>query len=518
MPSGMRALLRSPLLWTLLPLSVLHLATLFPGVGGRINRGDSAKFQFIGEVLGLSHPPGNPLYMLLDAAVVRLPLPLSTATKISLLSTLFGVLTLAYLFRSLARLSGTRSAVVGTVALGLGPLFWTFSTEAEVYTLNTFLLAGSLFHAIGFGLERARRDLFWGAGFFLLGFANHLTSVAFVPAFLLLAILVRREGAKLGLREVLVIALLTALSASLYAYIALRAASQPVYSEMPLPLEAQGFWEYITARKFQGHFASLTWDTAVTERMPTLFAYLEKQWLWPLLMCVPLGLVRLAEKSRALLSFVVVGLLGLFVFAFAYDIPDPDGFYMPVCVLLALCIGLASEIVPTGATRLARWSQIASACFLASLLALPAIVHVRAYAKLCGFEEIEEMGDGRGPILWDLEDLVARVPEGATLAVPCAHYGCVQVLNYYRFADPTVKEKRITFARLPGMNTGYWDVHEAMQSLGFEAASERVLCTIREEDARGIRARGVAVDTIEREGRETRSGWMPGVPIYCSRR
>src|SRR5687768_12095366 len=62
-----RALAQSPLTWVLLAITVLYVTTLFPGVGGRINGGDSAKFQFIGLIGGIGHPPGSPLYMMLNA-------------------------------------------------------------------------------------------------------------------------------------------------------------------------------------------------------------------------------------------------------------------------------------------------------------------------------------------------------------------------------------------------------------------------------------------------------------------
>src|SRR5579863_1968912 len=103
----------TPLTYILVGFSLLYAITHFPGVGGSVNHGDSAKFQFIGRVLGLSHPPGNPLYLLLDAAWVRLPLPCRIATRVTILSTAFAVPTLYFVYRTLERIFGMRPAIAG---------------------------------------------------------------------------------------------------------------------------------------------------------------------------------------------------------------------------------------------------------------------------------------------------------------------------------------------------------------------------------------------------------------------
>ncbi|HTU59189.1 MAG TPA: DUF2723 domain-containing protein, partial [Polyangiales bacterium] len=177
-----RALAGSPLTWLLLAVTVLYVTTLFPGVGGRINGGDSAKFQFIGLIGGIGHPPGSPLYLMLNALWVRLPLPCSPALRVTLLSLVFGLITLLVLGRALSRSFGVRVAVCGVIALALGPLYWTLATEAELYTLSAAIVAASCGAALHFDRTGDSRALFACAALALLGCTNHLTSMMLLPA------------------------------------------------------------------------------------------------------------------------------------------------------------------------------------------------------------------------------------------------------------------------------------------------------------------------------------------------
>ena len=81
-------------------IALIYVLTRYPDVGGRINMGDSAKFQFLARTLGIGHSPGNPLYLMASALWVRTPLPLADATKVTLLSSVFGLLTVALVGRA----------------------------------------------------------------------------------------------------------------------------------------------------------------------------------------------------------------------------------------------------------------------------------------------------------------------------------------------------------------------------------------------------------------------------------
>jgi hypothetical protein len=500
----------TPLPYLVVGFSIVYFVTRYPGVGGNVNHGDSAKFQFIGQVLGLSHPPGNPLYMLLNAAWVRLPLPFRIATKVTLLSSLFGVVTVAFVYRTLARIWSPRIGLAGAIALGLGPLFWNFSTEAEVYTLNTALLAAACYYAAVFAETGKERPFLLGALFYSLGFANHLTMAALVPAFLWLTFARFRRGSDLRLRDIPLVLLFLVLSASLYLYMPWRFRAGTVYSEFGDTLDWPSFWGYVTAKQFQGSFGQFTYVAGVRERMPALLTLIQKQWMWPMLLVFPTAVVSLRARAPLFFWFVSTAVLSLLFFAFEYDISDPDGFYMPVVLLLTFGIGAAM------ASFELRWPR-ASWFVLGTLLAIPALARVFEWRHEDGCEVVEGMDNETGVVLWDLDDLFAHLPEGSTFAVPCSHYGCTEVLNYYRFAEPVIARRRISFVRFPNSQADYWDTPTKVEQVEYEIARDKQVCTIRKPDADAMRARRIHVDEELRPTRDVHQGTVQGATIYCSR-
>jgi hypothetical protein len=498
-----------PLTWVITGFSFLYSVTLFPGVGGRINHGDSAKFQFIGRVLGLSHPPGNPLYILLNALWVRIPMPFTAATQVSLLSAVFAVVTLFFVYRTLHRLFGVKAALAGTVALGAGPLFWTFATEAEVYSLNTLLLAAACFYALEFTDSGERRPFLLGALFYSLSFANHLTSVVFLPAFSWLILARVRRGTRVRLRDAGIVAAFAAFSAAMYLYIPWRFGAGTVYSELGDKLDLPTFWGYVTAKEFQGSFGQVSFVAAVRERMPAFLSFIQKQWMWPTLFLIPSAIAAFRERAPDWSRFTVVALLCLLFFALEYDISDPDGFYMPIVLLLSFWIGGAMSALDARSPRLA-WIA------LGTLLAVPAGAHVVDWLHHDGNEVVEGMDNETGIVLWDLDRLFERLPEGATFAVPCWHYGCTEVLNYYRYTAAVVQRRHISFVRFPNTQPDYWDTHTKLEKAEYEAARKTTICTIRKPDADAMRAKRIPIHEDFLPTRDMRSGTIQGATIYCS--
>ena len=77
----------------------VYLRTLFPGLGGG---GDSAKFQYVGSVLGTPHPPGYPLYVLVSFCFAHIPVG-SLAWRINAMSAFFATVAVVVTFLALRR-------------------------------------------------------------------------------------------------------------------------------------------------------------------------------------------------------------------------------------------------------------------------------------------------------------------------------------------------------------------------------------------------------------------------------
>ncbi|MQP51248.1 MULTISPECIES: DUF2723 domain-containing protein [unclassified Flavobacterium] len=124
-------------------------------VSNTITFWDSAEFITSSHNLQASHPPGAPFYTLFSNFIL-LFFPASWAAIISnLISVFFGALTIVLLYKitrfiAYKILEGSPSKNNSVIAIfaGLGSAltlsfsttFWTVSTEAEVYTMSSFLL------------------------------------------------------------------------------------------------------------------------------------------------------------------------------------------------------------------------------------------------------------------------------------------------------------------------------------------------------------------------------------------
>ncbi len=108
----------------------LYLRTLAPS----LLSGDFAEFQTIGYTLGIGHPTGYPVYILLAKLFTLLPIG-DIAYRVNLLSAFCAALTVVFVYLILRKLGAWKlPSAFGAISLALTPLFWGFSSMAEVYT------------------------------------------------------------------------------------------------------------------------------------------------------------------------------------------------------------------------------------------------------------------------------------------------------------------------------------------------------------------------------------------------
>jgi tetratricopeptide (TPR) repeat protein len=116
---------------------------------------DSGEFIATAYTLGIPHSPGTPLYILVSRVFTTLPLPLTIAQKVNLLSVVCGALGVLFLYllviillefisgkvksksESVTRMLG---ALAGSLFIAFSSTYWTNAIEAEVYALSCFLM------------------------------------------------------------------------------------------------------------------------------------------------------------------------------------------------------------------------------------------------------------------------------------------------------------------------------------------------------------------------------------------
>ena len=121
---------------------VLYVRTLAPG----LLYGDSGELQTLVYSLGMTHPTGYPVYVLLGRLFTLLPLG-DPAWRVNLFSAVFGALTVVCAYLIVRLLTGWRlAAATAGLTLAVTPLFWYFSVIAELYVpACAFLSAVLLF-------------------------------------------------------------------------------------------------------------------------------------------------------------------------------------------------------------------------------------------------------------------------------------------------------------------------------------------------------------------------------------
>jgi len=204
-------------------LTLVYLATLAPGV----TLWDSGEFLAAIHSLGIPHPPGTPLYVLIGNVWASAWAPLiGLAYSINLLSALSTALACALMAGLFVRWTGDRlAAYAAAVCAGAMSSVWLSATETEVY--SAALLIGCLLLWMG---ERSSesaqsRWLLLAAYVAGLGFALHLTALLTVPAALYLA--ASRQGPRVLLRNAPAMVVLFMLGASVVLFMLVRAPHDP---------------------------------------------------------------------------------------------------------------------------------------------------------------------------------------------------------------------------------------------------------------------------------------------------
>jgi hypothetical protein len=383
-------------------LGAVYLWTLMPGTG---YSGDTAIFQFVGKVLGVSHAPGSPTYVLLNHLwVSALPFG-SLAWRANLLSAVLAVaacVVLRHLVEGLG--AGAFASTAAAIAFGLTPTFWTQSVVAEVYSLHALFVAATLLLLLHWSRDRRDGLLVAACAVYAVSFGNHLTAVTLLPAFAWFVWHTDRHVFARPRLAVVVVAVVLAAAAQ-YLYVPWRCADPSTPFALANVNDPASFVAFVTGGSFRGRMFDFTWGQMLADRIPLYLADLWHQ-LGPLVALAPLGWIALRRRrSSGFNTLLALAFAGNTLFALGYRIGDIEVLFIPSTLVVAVWIGCGmGEILD----RLHRFPQV---------LRLALVAGVPAALLVAGLPEVNRHHDTA--IQDSLERmLTALEPTGAVVLTP----------------------------------------------------------------------------------------------------
>jgi tetratricopeptide (TPR) repeat protein len=382
----------------LLCAGVVFLAALFLyswTLAPTVTLTDSGELIVVARGLGIAHPPGVPLWIVLAHLASLVPFG-NIAVRINLSSALFAALACAMLTLTVAELtitasylatskrrkrvaqqgktaeeSGLARLLLAAPALGAGLLMafsrtlWSYATITEVYTLTTLLIlvifflmlrwrrrivadkmhTGTAINAGEVSFQITSYDAYLYAAALVFGLAlgvHHVTVGLTLPA---IAIIVyRTQGVRFFTSRRLGYAALISIGAlvAIYAYLPLAASRSPVIN-WGHPRSLQEIWWHITGRQYQVYFS---FKPEIMGEQFTEFCRMALRefgfpWLPLCLILAFAGFVDAFKRDRTTFWYLLTIIIADLAYTLSYEIAeDKDAYYLPTFISIAIGAGL----------------------------------------------------------------------------------------------------------------------------------------------------------------------------------
>ncbi len=320
-------------------LATIYYLTLLPGIG---YMGDTAKFQFLGKVLGTPHATGYPTYLLLNHLFVSVFNFGSLAMRVNLLSSIFTIGAALIEYFTLRQLK-IRPVVSLSIVLTfcLGKTVWNQSVIAEVYTLNLLFLSTITFFFLKWHLTKIDRFFYLGCFFYALSFGNHLIMISCLPAIAYL-VFVTDKKVFINLKKIIIILLFILLGLSQYYYLYWRTISpNPVYLEIEVH-NLNDLFLILTGGQFQSAIFQFTSINQVLLKIKKFGFFFVRELL--ILILFPfIGFV--LSKIKPLKIFLLLGFIGNVILSFSYNIDDIWVYLIPSYFYLSILTAVGFEQV-----------------------------------------------------------------------------------------------------------------------------------------------------------------------------
>lgn len=335
---------------------VVYVATLTPGLTHPA--GDSHELTVVAATLGLAHPTGYPLYTWVAYAFTRL-IPIGgVAYRTNCLSAVGAAAAVALTYLLGRRLGLARGAAgFAAILFGTSTTLWSQAVITEVYAANAAMMALVLWLLLGWGVlvhtdaARADRRLVGCALALGLSLGTHFSNAAFALGFVVFVLatdpfVLRRPATIAGSIGAF------ALGVAQFVWLPLRAHVEDVWPAEP-PETFADVLQYTIGVGAELKKISFS-VAAVPDRIAWYGGLLSENFSWPFLALAVVGMWSLVARNQRVFWLLVLMATVQVVFLLQIWVPDPDPYFIPTNLMVALLVGVGIDAV---GRALARWAE-----------------------------------------------------------------------------------------------------------------------------------------------------------------
>jgi len=345
----------------------LYVATLAPDVLAA----DSGELQVVAAQLGVAHPPGFPLYVMVAHLFTRLLPFVSPAYAVNLFSAVTSAVAVGVVYRCVHLLTGRHlPAAIAALALATATTYWSQATTANVRSLTGLFAALVILTLIRFRAAavsdhppRADHRLALAALSMGFGLTHHVSLLFLILIGLGFVVLVDPALLRAPRRwwRPLVAALLGLLP---LLYLPLRA-SAGVRGASPDLASWSGFIEHALATGFRGDLFYYLAPAELGPRLLIMGNVLTFQFAPLVLAGIALGILLILWRDRPLALLLAGTFVAYVLVAATYRAPQTVEYMIPAYVAAAVLLGYTVGHLPAALGRLGHWGPRLSAAFAA---------------------------------------------------------------------------------------------------------------------------------------------------------
>jgi hypothetical protein len=301
--------------------------------------GDYIKLAFLGKIWGIGHPPGFPLYLMLDGLISYLPIGILTF-RVTLISCVTAAIA-SHLTYRIGRLIGFPVYLCLGVALmaSTAKTMWFQAIIPEVYALHIFLVVGAAWLLLKWETTGDNRWFNGAIWVFILSLANHPTAVLAFPGLLAFALMFRPRVFLKSTTWINAVAAILVV-VGLYAYILIRSSYHPLNNEGEIDGNLQRFIYYIEAHRYWDQVMSQGWAKQWETLKLLLFAV--SMAFTPLGIVLPVMGVRSESKSSLRHSILFAAIPACLIASdFIYNTNEPESYLAASIPFLSIMTGSA---------------------------------------------------------------------------------------------------------------------------------------------------------------------------------